>query len=275
MKPGRCPAHALVAISLAVWAGCAFPGKRLPAPAATLPDPQEVVAAFAERCKFVHSLKALAKLRYTDPNERYTSRQVIAVERPDRIRVEVTTMLGTAFVLAARDARLIAYWPEENTAFAGLATPDHVWRYTRVWMPLETLVDVLLAIPGSGRLEPTGCTHEETTDASPGYVCLHQARAGQGAVVVALDARGLPAEVEERSAVDGSVLWRARYLEYTENLAPPAAKHIVIDVPRYRRSVSLQLSEIEINPTLGRDVFRLGLPPGVRVVDLDEQEAGE
>ncbi len=253
-----------------VGAGCSAPARRASIAVGAPIDRGEVSAAFAERAKFLHSLKALAKLRYTDPRERYSSRQAIAVARPDRVRVEVTSIMGTVFVLAARNQRLSAYWPEENTAFEGLATPEHVWRYTRLWMPLDTLVDVLLAVPGGGQAEPTPCPEEDAQ-----YVCLRQASAGQGAVMVALDGRGLPVEAVERSAVDGSVLWRARYLGYSEDTVPPAAEHIVIDVPRYRRSVSLELSDIEINPPLGDDAFALDLPPGVRVVDLDEQEGGE
>lgn len=256
--------------AVVVQPGCGSPARRVSAPAVAPVDRSEVAAAFAERGKFLRSLRALAKLRYTDPHERYSSRQAIAVARPDRVRVEVTTMLGTAFVLAARDRRLTAYWPEENTAFEGLATPEHVWRYTRLWMPLETLVELLLAVPAAGRAEPTRCPEENTP-----YVCVRQTSAGLGAIVVALDARGLPVEVEERGAVDGTVLWRARYLDYTQDTVPPAAEHIVIDVPRYHRSVTLQLSEIEVNPPLGDDVFALGLPAGVRLVDLDEQEDGE
>jgi hypothetical protein len=229
-----------------------------------------VVARFYSRANSIRSLRALAKLRYTDPRERYSSRQAIAVERPNRIRVEVTTMLGTAFVLAAQDHRLTAYWPDEQTFFEGTATAENLWRYTRLWMPVETLVDVLLAVPGARQSELAACP-----EAADRYVCLRHASAGRGGLLVALDARGVPVEVEEQSAIDGSVLWRARYLEYTEDRPLAAPRHIVIEVPRYRRSVVLQLSEVELNPHLDPDVFLVARPPAARVVDLDEVETEE
>ncbi|MCX8071365.1 MAG: hypothetical protein N3C12_02780 [Candidatus Binatia bacterium] len=262
-------ASVVVVLAAFVWCGCAGPARRGTEQALPVPDSTEVMAAFAERASFLRSLRAVAKLRYTDPHERHSARQAIAVARPDKVRVEVASMFGTAFVLAAHDHRLLAYLPEENTVYQGTASAENVWRYTRVWMPVSTLVEVLLGVPAGGQAEAAPCNGQ-----SAQFVCLRQG-AGQGGLLVALDARGLPAEVEELGSVDGAVLWRARYLEYSDETTPPAPKHLVIEVPRYRRSVSLQLSDIEVNPPIGDDVFRLDIPRGVRVVDLDEQEAAE
>ncbi len=251
----------------ALAVGCAARGPAPRTVAAPLADPKEVAAAFAERGRALRSLRALAKVRYTDPQERHSSRQAVVVARPDQIRVEVLSMLGTAFVLTAQGGHLVAYWPEERTLFEGLASAENLWRYTRVWMPVETLIDVLLGTPAAQSAELAPCP-SETTSAT----CLRQDTAGRGALLVALDSRGLPQEVEELGVVDGEVLWRARYLEYTHETVPPAAKSIVIEVPRYRRSVALQLSDVEVNPALPHGVFQLVAPPDARVVDLDAQE---
>lgn len=261
----------LVLFSLAIavaTSGCAArPGAGRP-PVEPLRDPREIAAAFAARGRTVKSLRAVAKVRYLDPAERYSARQALVIARPDRVRVEVFTMLGTAFVLTAQERYLVAWWPEKNTVFTGMATAENLWRYTRIWIPVEMLVDVLLAIVGANSAQPATCPAT-----SPAAACLRRDTAGYGALLVELDPRGLPTEVTELGVVDGSVLWRARYLEYSYLTSPPAAARVVLEVPRYQRSVHLHLEDVEINPALSPDTFQLARPPGVRTVDLDEQEA--
>jgi len=124
-----------------------------PAPA-FLPSAAELEAALAARRAGVRSLRALAHLRYRGPEGADTSREAIVVARPDRLRVEVLSVFGSLFVLTADDGALTAYARQEGTVYRGQASPENLWRYARLWLPVNDLVDIVLSL-GSQDSAPT------------------------------------------------------------------------------------------------------------------------
>src|SRR5205823_5234338 len=106
---------------------------------AVLPSTTDLQATLAARRDAVRSLRALARLRYRDPAESNSSREAIVVARPDRLRVEVLSVFGSVFVLTADDGALTAYARQEDTVYRGQASPENLWRYARLWLPVADL----------------------------------------------------------------------------------------------------------------------------------------
>src|SRR5262245_32752525 len=141
--------HALL-ISLALTGlsiGCSARSRPLVAPPAVLPSAGDLESALTARRDAVRSLRALARLKYRDPTESNTSREAIVVARPDRLRIEVLSLFGSVFVLTTDAGALTAYARQEDTLYRGQASPENLWRYARLWLPVADLVDLVLGTP--------------------------------------------------------------------------------------------------------------------------------
>ncbi len=257
------PRRMLLAFALGVLsAGCAAmrrPGA--PLPPARLPSATELETVLATRREAVRSLRALTRLRYRDVEESTSSRQALIVARPDRLRVEVTSLFGSVFVLTADEGALTAY--KDNTVYRGEASPENLRRYIHVGLPVSELVDIVLGTPPPRQ----GRQAQVSFDPQAGAVRLWQ-DLGHGALVVWFSEAELPVAAEERAA-DGQPLWRATFGDYEQRDGCPVATQIGLELPLGHRSLQMTLEDVDLNPVLDRSVFALQTPPGSKVVSLD------
>jgi outer membrane lipoprotein-sorting protein len=247
-----------------VCAGCAATRPLAPhPPPAVLPSAAQLEAMLAARYDAVHSLRALARLRYRDADESNSSREAIVVARPDRLRVEVLSLFGSVFVLTADDGALTAYARQEGTVYQGRASPENLWRYTRIGLPLSDLVDIVLGTPPPRR----GRNAQVAFEPDSGWIRLRRDLDGLSQVVWFSDAH-LPVAAEERDD-NQAPLWHATFGDYEDHGGFPIATHIGLDMPAAHRSVEVALEDIDLNPTLDHSVFAFQTPPGSKVVNLD------
>jgi hypothetical protein len=252
-----------VAVGL-LLAGCA--AKRPPtvhlAPA-VLPTAHDLEAALGARRETLRSLRALAHLHYQAPDESSTSREAIVVARPDRLRVEVLSLFGSVFVLTADNGEIRAYVRQERTMYRGSASPQNLWRYAHVGLPLTDLVAIVLGTP-----PPQHGQHQQVgLDADTGWIRLWQQLDGGTQIVWFSDA-ALPVAAEQRGN-DGQVQWQATFSDYEIDDGVPVATQIGIEWPAGQRSLRIALEQIDVNPALDTSIFALQAPPGSKVVDLD------
>jgi len=252
----------LVALTSTLIGGCA--GKQpVPRPAAPeqLPTVFEIDSLLTERRNALRSVRALARLQYRHPDGSSSSREAIAISRPDRMRVEVLSLFGAVFVLTAQDGRFIAYARQENTVYQGTASPENMWRYARIGLPVVDLVDLVLGTPP----QRTEVWSHVSFDEESGWVQLSQELQG-GIQAVWLEGN-LPQAAEYRDEF-GDVQWRAYFSEYRSIGSVPIATHIRLEVPDAEHSVEIALSDIDVNPELDPSIFRVEAPAGARVVEL-------
>lgn len=229
----------------------------------TLPDPGQLDAALESRRAAVHSLRALARLRYRDPESSNTSREAIAVARPDRLRVEVLSFFGAVFVLTTGDGRFTAYARREDTVYRGEASPENMWSYARIGLPVVDLVDIILGTPP----RRTADWAEVSWDRERGWIELTQEFA-DGSEQVVWFLGSLPAAAEHRDPF-GEVEWHATFSAYRRHGPVPIATHIRLEVPSRDRSVEIELEDVDVNPALEVSTFQLEVPAGATVVDID------
>ena len=242
--------------------GCAARRPR-PAGPATLPGAGELQAVLARRHEAVHSLRALAHVHYRAPEESNSSRDAVVVARPDRLRVEVLSLFGSVFVLAANEGRLTAYARQENTIYRGHASPENLWRYVRLTLPVNLLVDIILATPPP---QPAKAA-QVSFDAASGFIGLRE-ELEDGVRVVWFSPEALPVGAQAQS-LDGRTQWRATFGRYEDQAGVALATLIVLEVPEWQRSLEIALEDIDLNPELDPAVFAVQTPPGSKVVDLD------
>jgi outer membrane lipoprotein-sorting protein len=251
------------AVSL-LSAGCAARRPLVtPAAPAVLPSAADLEAALRARRDAVSGVRALARLRYDSPEESNTSRQAIIVSRPDRLRIEVLSLFGAVFVLTVDDGALTAYAPRERTVYYGPASPENLWRYARLGIPVSDLVDIVLATP------PPGQARRTTVEFDPvaGQVRLRR-QAGDGSQSVWFSDTAVPVAAERRGP-DGQVEWHAAFDDHELRGGLPIATRIRLELPAWRRSMEMALEEIDVNPALEHSVFAFQPPPGSTVVSLD------
>ena len=254
--------HALAGLWLA---GCAAhrPLPARPAPQ-TLPAAADLEAALTQRRAALQSLRALAQLRYRDPTESSSSREAIVVARPDHVRVEVLSLFGSLFVLTADGTTITAYARDEDTLYRGSASPEHLWRYTRLWMPVQELVDIVLGTPPV----PTAKRGHVSFESDTGWIRLQHDLA-PGSQAVWFSDTDAPVAAERRGA-DGEIQWHSTYGMYEDHAGIPIATRIGLEMPAWSRSVDLALRDLDVNPSLDDSIFALQAPPGSKVVQLDQ-----
>ncbi len=228
-----------------------------------LPSATHLEAVLQARRSSVHSLRALAQLRYQDRDESNTSREAIIVARPDRLRVEVLSLFGSVFVLTADNGAISAYARQDDTVYRGSASPENLWRYARLDLPVPDVVALVLATP-PGVLERTA---QVSFDTDTGWLQVSQS-SPQGTLIVWFSDALLPAATAQRDG-DGRLQWRATFSEYEEHAGIAIATDIAIQWPTWQRSLEVHLRDVEVNPVLDASVFALQTPPGSKVVQLD------
>jgi len=256
------PVLAGVAVGL-LLNGCA--ARSVPRPAGTeigaLPTAQHVLDVLAQRRAAVRSLRAMARLTYTSPEESRKARQLVIVERPDRLRFEILSPFGAVFVLTTADGSLSAWARDEATVYRGAASSANLQRYAQVDLPVATAVDLLLGTP------PLRPDPDSVVSADDGAVELWQATGGS--VRVAWFSPALePLRYEQRDA-DGRVLLRTTFDEYGEHDGVRVATQLGIELPQEARRIAIALNDTEVNPALAATAFALDAPVGSAVVDLD------
>lgn len=252
-----------VAVSL-LSAACA--ARRQPvsrvAPA-ILPSAPHLEAVLQARRDSVHSLRALAQLRYHDREGSNTSREAIVVARPDRLRVEVLSLFGSVFVLTADNGAISAYARQDGTVYRGAASPQNLWRYARLDLPVPDVVALMLATPPAA----LGHSAQVSFDAEAGWIQLSQP-SPRGTLVVSFSDALLPVAMAQYGG-DGEVQWRATFSGYEKHAGSAIATEIAIEWPTWQRSMEVRLQDVEVNPVLDAAVFALQTPPGSKVVQLD------
>jgi outer membrane biogenesis lipoprotein LolB len=247
----------LAAACLLVLAGC----RTMPTPVEMQPlppddpRPQRLVTEWIQGAAQRTALRGSARMAVDAEGERGQTlslrvRQTLAIERPARLRIEVQSLLGTTLAVLAVDGREYALFETETRRFErGPLEAAPLWRIARLSLRPEDVIEALLGGPA----------------ADPGMQLRAAFSAPDGGVLVevddaALTRRKLLFDAEGRlRSLDVSApelsTWRAAYDDYEPVDGQPFAHRVSIDTAEAR--AVLQLRDVELNPTLPADIFRL------------------
>ncbi len=257
---------ALMTVALLLVSGCATLRPPAPVVAPPLPSAAELVTRLEQQRAARVSLRALARFVYDGPDEHRRARQVVLVQRPERLRIEVLSPLGTVFVLTADNGALAAYVRSEATVYRGRASRANLQRYARVDLSVADAVDVLLGTPPLG----DGRNDEVSFDPTSDTIQLSSA-ADASAHVIAFDRALRAVAIETHDA--GEVRWRAEFSAFAAPAEVPTT--IVIALPPQQQRLTLELQEVEVNPAIDAALFTLATPAGAREVALDDGAEAE
>jgi hypothetical protein len=133
-----------------------------------------------------------------------------------------------------------------------------LWQEAHLALTPEEAIEVLLGAPAPGAgLVPAGAV-----DAGEGLIRMDLVDAERRVRRrAAFDAASRLREFEVVGD-DGTVRWRAQFGDYASVGGVPFAHTIVLDVTAGVTHVEISLRDVELNPELPPDIFRLRAPAG-------------
>jgi len=257
----------IAALTAVTLAGCALREPPKPTPVEGLGADASVLAgrivdSLQARRGRVRSLRSLAQLTYRASGQAtQRAKQVIIAQRPDRLRFEVYSLLGSLFVLTARDGALTAYLPRESTVYRGAASRANLARYTRVDLSVSNAIDLLLGTPA---FSADGAAEVSTDRGLLRFTQIDQAQSRS-----AWFDGDLNLQRYESIAASGAVDVRASFAEYRSVDGVPVATRLILELPASGEQIEIALRDPELNPAIPDSLFSLTVPADSREVDLD------
>jgi hypothetical protein len=215
-----------------------------------------------ERREQLRGLRAVARLRYRSPTGTENARNALAVQRPDRLRIEVLSMLGSIFVLTSDDGMISAYVPRESTVYRGAASAANLAPYLPAGVSVPMIVDHLLATPSLGTGMPSTVAWDQ------GRIRLTHQGDGGGNRTVWFRDRDTPTHYRETDS-RGDITLEVTYDEVDDSTPLPLPKRVTVRFPLTGESLEITMRDPEVNPRLPLDYFSITAPAEARQVDLD------
>ncbi len=222
---------------------------------------QEVVRSLQERESTVTGLQAVLDLTVRRAGTLEYRREVVAIERPDLIRLESIGWGGfTSLVIVSDGRRLVAHALLQNLFVEGSATPENIARVTGFRVAPAHLVRLLLGLP------PLAIRLEQAELYGPDHDGAYLLRAQESPFTQRLwlsddDLSLLKGELYDRT----SLRLRFRYAPAAHGL-----RALVLEEPAERTAVEVSYRSYTLNPELPRELFHIPQPAqGAQVMNLD------
>ena len=247
--------------------GCATLRLSQPAPPpAVLPSAQELLTRLDARRQSLTSLRGLARVVYTDPRDRGTAKQAVAVAAPDRFRLELFSPIGIVSLITCDGRALAAYFPQEKTIYRGAATPLNAARFTRVMLSAREIASLLLGLP---ILPLDSAAGTVGFDADRGWFRLDFPLPGGGTYMLWFAQKTLLLTRWEMLTSDGTVLARVSLADYRRVNDQDFPFEIALSDPQGKQEASVYYERVELPPRLPDSLFTLAPIAGVQEVDVD------
>jgi len=256
-----------VAAALLCWvSACATPVSFQHLPPGD-PRPGQLLDDWVARASQRQRLRGLARLAVErrDGSVQLRGKQLVVVERPSRLRVEILGFLNQSLAVIATDGeRFEVYRAEDQSYEAGEVDEHLLWNEAGIDLSPDEAVAVLLGVPISEPLPaPTSALRDRD-----GRIRIDLADL-RGLVVqrVTFDPAGRLHAFEVLDESGGSA-WTAQFGAYRDVGGSPFAHTIGIDVRSGMTRAEISFRNVELNPDLPPELFHLfpsgaGSPMGV------------
>ncbi len=223
------------------------------------PRPGALLAAWVEGAEQRRGLRGRARMAVDggDGQVRLRGRQLIVLERPGRLRVEVQGLLSqTVAVLVTDGARYELFRADDRSYHSGPVHPGLLLEQTHLDLTPEEVIGLLLGMPTP---DPTLVPSAALINADS-TVRLDLADAeGRVRRRAHFDAGGLLRSLEVLDA-EGEWLWTAGFDDYAPVDGVDFAHAVTLDVAAGGTRAEITLKDVQLNPALSPDIFRLRAP---------------
>ncbi|MCH2170019.1 DUF4292 domain-containing protein [Myxococcota bacterium] len=223
------------------------------------PRPRALIEAWTESARERRGLTARAQVDIEADSGSVSLRgtQLLVVERPARMRIEVLGWLDQTAAALVTDGVSYQFFQAQNRSLEGGQVHEQLlWELARLDLRLEDAVEILLGAPVLDRT--LSRVYSEST--ADGWVRTELA--DEETVIrerATFDALGRLRELEVLGP-EGELQWRVRYDDYTRIDGLPVALSIEVDVTSRDTRAEIRLSEVELDPDVPEGIYRLGNP---------------
>ena len=222
--------------------------------------PQALLTALERESETRHALRGVARLALDGPGGSGRAKQVLLVERPARLRVEILGFLNQTVAVLTTDGESYRLFQGDRAAVReGPVHAGLLLEVAGLALSPELAVQVLLGAlrpPGDARVE--GRAHLE----DGGMRLALRGDAWTERLELDFDEQGQLRRFAVRDADDRAV-WEARYADYRPVGGAPFAHEIELLDAQTGSEARVSFGAVELNPAL---------PPGV--FDLSSGELG-
>ncbi|MDJ0848066.1 MAG: hypothetical protein QNK04_06805 [Myxococcota bacterium] len=250
---------AWVVAGLLAATGCATPPPVLrPLPPGD-PRPAALLSAWTEAAETRRALRGRARLSVDggDGAVRLRSNQIVVLERPDQLRVEIQGFLNqTVAVLVTDGDRFEVFRVTDRSYESGPVHEGLLWEQAYLALTPAEAIDLLLGVPTPDPALRPGAA----LDDGDGGVRLDLVD-GAGATV---RRAGFDREARlrwlEALGPEEALIWRAELGDYAPVDGTPFAHALALEVAAGGTRAEISLRDVELNPELPPDIFRLRAP---------------
>jgi hypothetical protein len=242
---------------LALLLGATLAGCRTLPPAVPLapgdPRPERLVAAAHARAQARVALRARARVRLSGQATAGFARQLLLLERPARLRVEVLGLLGQRVAVLATDGvGYDLYRAETGVVEHGAVHAAILAEVAGVPLRPEDAVALLLGDPPL----PAAGAPRRALALGDGGVAVEWSAASGAARRAEFDARGRLRAFEE--GLRGTTWLRAGWDEFEDAGEEGAfARRVTLDFPTSDTGAEISFEQVELNPPIDESLFRL------------------
>jgi hypothetical protein len=228
---------------------------------------QQLTDALIERARRLDAMQAEAVMDYAGGGQHVKVREQVAVKRPASLRVEAETPFGVAAVVAANATTVAIYQPSDNTFYRGAATADTLSRFTRIPLPPEQAVKLLM-----GLLPDNDSAYSAPASVrTEGDLLIGAYRMPTGEVDELGFAGGQLRLVRTRGS--SGVGYEVTYDDYRDIGGLQFAHLLDAKFLNTGTHLNVKYSGVIVNPSLGDSEFVLVPQVTSKVIDLDQPAA--
>jgi hypothetical protein len=245
----------LLALAALGLSACATPRPAIPLDSGD-PRPAAFLSQWNENARARNALRGRAHLA-VDGDVRLRGNQIVVLERPARMRIEVLGLLNqTAAVIATDGERFEILRTADRSYDTGEVRPDLLWREAHLALTPHEAVELMLGGPTLDvEFAPARAMGNVGDDGE--WVRMDLVDADRR--VRRRIAFGAASELREFEVLDDrcDVVWRAQFGDYAPVGEVPFAHSIVLDVSVGAAHVEIELRDVELNPELAPGIFRI------------------
>ncbi len=245
----------LVACAALVGCGTLRPGA--PRPAAVPTDATSLLASLDRIAAERHGLRAMVRMAIDGPGGSTRSTQVLALEAPAKLRVEILGLLNQAVAVLATDGQEFELFrAEDRSVRRGPVYDGLLWEVAKVDLSPEQATSVLLGAPrpspglrfSGGETLADGDTRLAFSDSL-----------GALRERFDFDPSGQLSQVQS-FGVGGRVRWEAHYGDLRQVGDQSFAYSLRLVFPDAGSRVAIEFKNVELNPAFPPETFVLRLP---------------
>jgi outer membrane lipoprotein-sorting protein len=247
-RPARAQSLTVVlAVALIALSGCATvaPPPVTSSGSAKRWNGAAIIDALVQRQVQFRSLRALARVDYSGPDEKNGFQEAVLVQRPDRLRLETLTLLGAVLIVTVNDKEIVGYHPREGLFLRGVRTKENLFRYTQIPLGLDEITMLLMGLPP---VDPKLSWRQEESRV------VFSVNGQKRDLVAFASEQAVPTQWERFDGA-GAVTLSARFSDYKKTPQGLFPLRIFIEAPALGKKIDIHFEDPELNEALPADLF--------------------